>query len=337
VVETKKPWLINHDYRKITTELGERPTIVGEAPKSLLFVPMSVGNEVTGILSLQNLDRENAFSETDVRLLTTIAASLSVALDNAQLFEETSRHARESAALNEVGRDISATLNLTAVMDKIAAHARDLLNGSSSAIYLPEPDGKAMRAITASGSVAAEIMADTITIGEGIIGSLAQEGRAEFINDTSLDPRTLQIPGTSLVGNERLMVAPLLAGEKVNGMMAVWREGGEPFSDADLRFLEELSLQAAIAIQNANFFNEVQQRANELEIINSVQQGLSSKLDMQSIYELVGEKVRGIFNTQGVIISYYDAETDSASFPYMHWKGGRVYPEKQPSPDSPGM
>jgi hypothetical protein len=75
--------------------------------------------------------------------------------------------------------------------------------------------------------------------------------------------------------------------------MAVWREGGESFSIADLRFLEEMSLQAAIAIQNANFFNELQQRATELEIINSVQQGLSSKLDVQSIYELVGEKSAG--------------------------------------------
>jgi GAF domain-containing protein/DNA-binding response OmpR family regulator len=329
VVTTKKTWLINSDFQKITEEMGEPPITAGEAPKSLLFVPMIVGNEVTGILSLQNLDHENAFGEADVRLLTTIVASLSAALDNARLFEETSRHARESAVLNEVGRDISATLNLTIVMDKIAAHARELLNGSSSAIYLPEANGKSMRAITADGSIAAEIMMDTITIGEGIIGSLAQQGKAEFINDTSRDPRTLQIPGTEAVGNERLLVTPLLAGGKVNGMMAVWREGGEPFSALDLEFLEELSLQAAIAIQNANFVNEVQQRAAELEIINSVQEGLSSKLDVQSIYELVGEKVRNVFNTQGVIITYYHPEDETASIPYMHWKGERVYPTRE--------
>lgn len=330
VVETKKPLLINKDFLNLAAEKGEAPALAGEAPKSLLFVPMIVGDSVTGMMSLQNLDREDAFTDSDVRLLSTIAASMSVALDNAHLFEETSRHARESAALNEVGRDISATLNLSAVMDKIAAHARDLLNGSSSAIYLPEADGKSMRAIAATGKIAAEIMADVIKLGEGIIGSLAEQGRAEFINDTNKDPRTVQIPGTQAVGNERLLVTPLLAGGKVNGMMAVWREGGEPFSEADLRFLEELSLQAAIAIQNASFVNQVQRRAAELEIINSVQQMLSSKLDVQSIYELVGEKVRSIFNSQAVIISYYDPADNTASFPYMYWKGGRVYPEKQP-------
>ena len=330
VLETKQTLLISRDYLKIAEELGEEPASAGEAPKSLLFAPMVVNGQVTGIMSLQNLDRENAFQESDTKLLSTIAASLSAALNNARLFEETMRHARESEALNEVGRDITATLNLSTVLDKIAKHARDLLKGSSSAIYLPEPDGKSMRALVAQGDIAEEILADSIQIGEGIIGSLAKLGKAEYINDTNHDPRTLQIPGTPAVQNERLLVTPLLSGEKVNGMMAVWRKGGEPFSTADQRFQEELSLQAAIAIQNANFVNEVEQRAHELEIINSIQQGLSTKLDVQSVYELVGEKVRGIFNSQAVIISYYHPETETADFPYMYWKGERIYPEREP-------
>jgi signal transduction histidine kinase/DNA-binding response OmpR family regulator len=329
VIETQLPLVINQDYIKTAIELGEPPAFAGEVPKSLLFVPMLVADKVTGILSLQDLEHEHAFSATNIRLLTTIANNLSVALDNARLFDETSRHALESAVINQVGRDISETLNFTSVMDKIAAHARDLLTGSSSAIYLPSPDGQTLRAIVAKGNIQDEILADTITIGEGIIGSLAKEGKAEFINDTNNDRRTIQIPGTEQVGNERIIVTPLLSGIKVTGMMAVWREGGEPFTASDLAFLEKLSLHAAIAIQNASFVNEVQQRASELEIINSIQQGLSSKLDVQSIYDLVGEKVRSIFNSQAVIISYYDPIKEEASFPYMFWKGERVYPEKQ--------
>ncbi len=72
----------------------------------------------------------------------------------------------------------------------------------------------------------------------GIIGALAKLGRGEFINDTNLDPRTVQIPGTPHEEEERLMVAPLLTGDKVGGMMAVWRNGGNPFIEADLDFLK---------------------------------------------------------------------------------------------------
>jgi signal transduction histidine kinase/CheY-like chemotaxis protein/nitrate/nitrite-specific signal transduction histidine kinase len=296
---------------------------------ALIGLPLKFRQRVVGVMNI-HFSEPRIFADSEIRLLQLFADQASVVIENSRLFEATARHARESAVLNEVGRDISATLNLTSVMNKISRHARTLLNGSSSAIYLPQPDGKTLRAITANGNIAAEIMSDTITFGQGIIGSLAKLGRAEYINDTNQDPRTVQIPGTPAVGNERLMVAPLLAGEKVNGVMAIWREGGETFSVADLRFLEEMSLQAAIAIQNANFFNELQQRATELEIINTVQQGLSSKLDVQSIYDLVGEKVRRIFNTQAVVISLYDPKSESAAFPYMYWKGERIYPEKQP-------
>jgi len=296
---------------------------------ALIGLPLKFRLKVVGVMNIHFAERRK-FEGSELHLLQLFADQASVIIENSRLFQEASRHARESAVLNEVGRDISATLNLATVMERIANHARELLNGSSSAIFLPQTDGLMLRPLVAKGNIAAEIMADSIQMGEGIIGSLAKEGRAEFINDTNSDPRTLQIPGTKAVGNERLLVAPLLAGDKVNGVMAVWREGGDLFSPADLRFLEELSLQAAIAIQNANYFNVLQQRANELEIINSVQRGLSSKVEVQSIYDLIGEKVRGIFNTQAVIISYYSREADTVAFPYMYWKGERVHPETQP-------
>ena len=55
-----------------------------------------VGNKVTSYVSLQNVDKENAFSESDVRLLETLANSMSVALENARLFDETIRLLKET-------------------------------------------------------------------------------------------------------------------------------------------------------------------------------------------------------------------------------------------------
>ena len=66
----------------------------------LLFVPMIVGTEARGVISLQNLDHENAFTESDMRLLETFANSMSVALENARLLDETTRRVNEMTALN---------------------------------------------------------------------------------------------------------------------------------------------------------------------------------------------------------------------------------------------
>jgi GAF domain-containing protein len=88
VLETREPLVVNERAIEAAAEFGSA-VIQGEMPKSMVYVPLLVGERGTGCISLQNLDREHAFTEADVQLLTTLAGSLSVALENARLFEET--------------------------------------------------------------------------------------------------------------------------------------------------------------------------------------------------------------------------------------------------------
>ncbi len=76
----------------------------GESSRSVLFAPLLVRDTVLGRISLQNLDHDDAFSDSDLRLLTTLAASLSVALENARLVDETRQRAAELAIVNDVGQ-----------------------------------------------------------------------------------------------------------------------------------------------------------------------------------------------------------------------------------------
>jgi GAF domain-containing protein len=225
---------------------------------SCVFVPVMVGERLIAAISIESFERENAFDDGQVHLLSTIAASMGVALENARLLEETQRNARESSALSDVGRDLSATLDLPTVMDRIAAHAKELLDAGNSAIFLPEGDGSTYRALVALGDLAEKLKATAVEPGRGIIGSLIQSGRPELVNDTAADPRAVHIPGTEQRPDQRLMVVPLLAGETVQGAMAVWRNGGSPFEAHELDFLVGLSRQATIALTNARLFRQTQ-------------------------------------------------------------------------------
>ena len=129
----------------------------------------------------------------------------------------------------------------------------------------------------ALGKNAQEIRDDTVQAGVGIIGTLVAEGRAELINDTGTDPRAVEIAGTTNPDLERLMVAPLMAGDIGKGALAVWRDEGQPFDDNDLQFLVGLSLQASVAMENARLFAESQRQASELDTVNTVSQQLSGK------------------------------------------------------------
>ena len=95
-------------------------------PKSVLFAPLHRWRRGARRISLQNLDRDDAFSEADVRLLTTLAVSLSVALENARLFDETQRlltetneRAAELAIINSVQQGLAAKLDMQAMYDLV--------------------------------------------------------------------------------------------------------------------------------------------------------------------------------------------------------------------------
>ena len=92
VIHTKKPVMINQD--EINQLLGKHSMEVvpgTEVPKTWLGVPMMVGSQARGIVSLQNLDIENAFSSSAIDLLMTLTNSMSQSLENARLFNETQR------------------------------------------------------------------------------------------------------------------------------------------------------------------------------------------------------------------------------------------------------
>lgn len=92
IVRSKHPYCINLQEIIKLVESCKMQVVPGtELPKTWLGVPMLVRNDVKGIVSLQNLDNEDAFTQSDIRLLTTLTNSMSQSLENARLFNETQR------------------------------------------------------------------------------------------------------------------------------------------------------------------------------------------------------------------------------------------------------
>src|SRR5436305_11130564 len=131
VMNNREPLLINEDASERWAELLGEPMVVlgsGEPAKSVLFVPLMVGNDAIGRISLQNLDHEHAFSENDVRLLTTLAGSLSVALENARLFEETRQRNAELALITDVQRGLAENLEMQAMYDLVGDRIQQIFD-----------------------------------------------------------------------------------------------------------------------------------------------------------------------------------------------------------------
>src|SRR4029450_9844143 len=86
--------------------------------------PLGAGATAGGVISLQNLDRDGAFSRSDEELLTTLAASLSVALENVRLIDETRQRLAELATVNEVGNALATQLDLDTLLELVGEEVR---------------------------------------------------------------------------------------------------------------------------------------------------------------------------------------------------------------------
>ena len=92
-------------------------------------MPIVPEEDAIGVISVQSTREGGRFGEADVRLLSTIAASVGVAIRNAQLYEETRRRGDEMAALAEVGRELSTAVDLAACVERIAERAQASARG----------------------------------------------------------------------------------------------------------------------------------------------------------------------------------------------------------------
>jgi GAF domain-containing protein/DNA-binding response OmpR family regulator len=265
IITERQPLLLNRD-----ADWGDlRSHALGTQAKSYLGVPILVGEHAIGVISVQSTSREGRFGEGDVRLLSTIAANVGVAIQNARLYQEAHRRGDEMAALAEVGQEISATLDVDTVLEQIGRRVETLLAADTTALFLRQPDGM-FTARLVLGELAEALRADRIVEGEGIIGDVIRRRTPEFVNDTGADTRTVDIPGTEEHNPEleRLMVAPLVARDRVTGVVAVWRTAGDPFAQADLDFLVGLARQAQIAIENARLYRDAHDATEAAEAAN---------------------------------------------------------------------
>src|SRR5438045_4388591 len=129
-----------------------------------------------------------------------------------------------------------------------------------------------------------------------------------------------------------------MSGGEVNGTIRLENYEKEfVYSESDVSLLQTLANTMSVALENARLFDETnrllretEQRTAELAVINSVQEGLAHELDMQGIYNLVGDRVQELFHTHAVIIATFDLVNKIEHFNYVYENGERFNLDARP-------
>ncbi len=322
-IESGAPVVINDDMGRRTRESGNPQVIVGEDPKSSVFVPMSIGTEIAGVVSLQNLDREHAFSPADVVLLGTLTASLSVAVKNARLLDETRRRADELAIINTVQRGLAEQVERAAMYTFVGDTMRDTLGGESVTIaLLDEAHGMVTFPYDADDGVVQ--VADPLPLGTGLTSIVITSGRALRLG-TNAEGISLGQVTDDGPQPESWLGVPIASGGRVVGALTVEARHANAYTETDERVLGTIASSLGVALENARLLAETRQRADEMAIVNTVQRGLAEQIDMASMYQLVGDTVREILGTDSISFGILDDSRSTIAFPYDLRDGNPIH------------
>jgi PAS domain S-box-containing protein len=330
VLETREPVMVNENL-DTEVERYESTVDVGEMPKSVLFVPLVASGKATGVISLQNIDREHAFGASDQQLLETLAGSLSVALENARLVHETRQRNAELAVINSVQDAIAGELELQAIYDAVGDRIQEIFDAQTVQIAtLDEATGIVhFPYLIERGERLQQEPMTPVGFSKHVL-----ETREPLLIVENVEAERLRFGSVILAGGEApqsILFVPLVTGGKATGVISLQNVDREhAFSESDQQLLETLAGSLSVALENARLVHETRQRNAELAVINSVQEAVAGELDPQSIYDTVGERIRDVFDAQVVQIATVDEATGLVHYPYVIERGERLQPEPRP-------
>ncbi|MBI3739500.1 MAG: GAF domain-containing protein, partial [Chloroflexi bacterium] len=269
LIRSQQPLLLANDTERRAIELGAK--IVGKAAKSWMGAPMLVQNEPIGALIIQDLEHENAFDEESLSFFSAVANQVAAVIHNARLLEESRARALQLQTAAEIARDISSSLNLDELLAKAVNYIRERFDFYHASIFLLDLPREFAVIREATGEAGAQMKRAGHKLGVGsksIVGYVAGQGEPLIVNDTAKDATYYANP---LLPDTRSEAAiPLKVGERIVGVMDVQSRQPYAFSDDNLRTLQILSDQMAVAVVNSELFAETQEHLSQHRLLHHI-------------------------------------------------------------------
>jgi HD-GYP domain-containing protein (c-di-GMP phosphodiesterase class II) len=247
---------------------------------------MLAQGRVIGVLQAQS-DTLNRFSQADAGLMSLVANTAAADIQNARLFTETQKSLHNLAALHEIDVAISASVDIHVTLDILLEQTVSELNADAAAVLLLNPLSRTLDYAASQGFHNHQLKGLRIPLGTGLAGQAALQRQIQSVSNLQ-DGLPLQDPQRThlnIYDGEGFMAhyaVPLNAKGQVQGVLEVFLRS--PFQPDDdwFAFLETLSRQAAIAVDNNNLFENLQRsNTNIVLAYDATIQGWSQALELR--------------------------------------------------------
>ncbi len=281
VLHTQQPLLIGRDVPGTAAQLGLTPPT--EPVYAWLGVPLLAGGRLLGAMAVMSDEPQHRLKNADLRLLTTVAATASIAIDNAQLYATQTRRAERLHTLNRVMSLLTVTLSWDEVLDAVVSSVSLVSHAAGIALFLTEQETlKLARLAGLSDAYAAHPPRLLLT-------DFKQP--PVLIADAFDDPRGAAQRDTLRQENKAAWLEmPLVVGETGVGVLVLYYNAPHLFSEAGVEIIRAFANQAAQAIKNARQYTQtdaaLERRARQMFALAALGPQLNAPLPAPAIGEL---------------------------------------------------
>jgi signal transduction histidine kinase len=237
--------------------------------KSVLSVPLIRHDKVIGGLILHQMTEGKSFSGEQISMASTIASQVALAIENAKLFQATQERLRESETLLAVSRSVSSTLDLKETLRRVAREAAIAAEADSSGAYLLDPSQGVIRPFASYNLpdwVSEPFQRNPLSLRAFPLVQEAFDRRTPVhSSNVPIDPRCAH-PAIRRLAFKSCLIAPMIAKEKFIGVLfLVWWQKSHAFAPEQVRLMDGVARQAAMAIDNASAYHEIESLNISLE------------------------------------------------------------------------
>ncbi|MFL5197994.1 MAG: GAF domain-containing protein [Microvirga sp.] len=254
-----------------------------------LALPIFAEGAVWGVMALVTQHRR-VFDGNQITLLQGVAHQVGLAVVRAALFAETQEKSRRLETLTRLSQGLSATLSGDQVLQKVVEAAVELLGSTMARLWLVDDDGVSLSLGAAAGTVTTPEGLHSIPIGEGLVGLTVARRVAVTMADVQNDPRAINAARLRAEGIASAAAAPLAAGDRVLGALAIGTRELRHFSAEELSLLQSLANQAAIAIGNARLFFDEQTRRAYLNALLEINTKIGAVTPTETLLSSIAEE-----------------------------------------------
>ncbi len=312
VIQRKEPIIIDDVRKESAIALGIREA-AGDAMDTTysylrcwMGVPLIVKDKVIGMLTLDHSE-PCYFAPSQAELAMAFANQAAVAIEDARLYLETERRARESEALFSVQQAITSRLDMNEILQMIADEGRRLTNTDISAVYLLKGDELEISYV--SGDVPESIRGYRLGVNDSIAGRVIKSQEPILVPDTWADSR-VDRSASDRVQARSLLIVPLVTSDKPIGTITVANRTPGGFTPEDERLLTRLATNVVISIENARLYQAEHDRRQVAEGLRDILAIVNSDLPLDEILEAILDQACRLLDAQAGVAYHinYDEE-----------------------------